>query len=408
MFLIIFFISLVSTYANNCDIVVRGDWLADGHEKVIYEGKLGDTEVVIKEPKIDNWRTIQHRFQNYASLRNEYDVLKSLEFDYPNYSMKMYDYCEAQIPFYIMERGKSITQDDIYKEPLRRMLQRNVNASIGMITTMDIKWNQLVEKDGEIHTIDMNMGDVHTFWDEKDHVMDFEEYYRMYIWQLYCGIGELETFSPMGFPRDMAENLPSGPMRCDNDPLRFKPNNPEDYVPNRELSYELVPDECTRVIYGQQIGQGAEKKVYSGTLDGKDVAIKKIKNHRDGTSNYHAYINLYMEFVAMNQYHSIYLENALKPYAFCLDEIHPYYIIELGQSISPDDREKYRSAVKDMLLRLADLDMYPSDFHWKQMVVKNGAVQLVDTNGSIFRQNKSLKKNVDLLVRNMIYNLYNE
>lgn len=393
MFIVIFFICLCSTYANhNCDVVIRGNYISEGYEKIVYEGTLGDKDVVIKEAKIDGWRTIENRYQNYLSLHTEYYVLKSLENDYPNYSMKIYGYCNVSVPFYIMERGESITQHEMYKEPLRRMLQRNFNASEGMLITLDIKWNQLVKKGNEIYTIDVNMGDIYDLMDE-GHNIEFEEYYRMYTWQLYCKIGDLENFSLHAFPGQIAKTIPPGePMRCDNDPLRFRPSHTEDYVPNGELSYELMPDECTRVIIDKKIGQGAEKTVYNGTLDGKDVAIKemhkiqfKIHRNRNIDNDYRISLNLYEEFVAMQAYYSAYPDIAFKPYAFCVNETNPYYIIDLGYRIPVEDRNKYRLAIKDMVSRMIEIGLYARDFAWKQLVVKNDTVQCIDTGGVVIR-----------------------
>jgi predicted Ser/Thr protein kinase len=388
-------------YANNCDTVVRGNFLSDGHEKVVYEGKLGVVDVVIKEAKIDNWRTVEHRYQNYLSLHNEYEVLKSLEYDYPNYSMKTYGFCDGTVPFYIMERGEMIAEDEIYKEPLYRMIQRNTNASIGMIITMDVKWNQLVKKGNELYTIDVNMGDVHDRFEEMELLekIDIDKYYNLYIWQLYCKVGEQVTFSPVGLPP-----IPPGPITCDNDPSFFKSNNPEDYIPNTELSYELMPNECTRVVIDKHIAQGAEKKVYNGTLDGKDVAIKKI--HRKSiATNYRASLNLYTEFIIMQKYYSTYPDVALKPYAFCIDGTVPYYIIDLGNLIPKEDHSKYQTAVKDMLIRFINIGLYFRDFSWKQIVERNGVVQLIDTGGTVIG-GQSLKKNKDQLVRNIMYDLF--
>lgn len=371
MFLIVFFISLISAYANpNCDIVSKGDYLSEGYEKVVYNGKLGDKDVVIKEAKIHTWSTIEHRYQSYLSLYTEYEILKSLENDYPGHSMKLYGYCDTTTPFYIMERGERVTADEIHKEPLYRMIQRNVNASIGMIITMDIKWNQLMKKGSEIYTIDIPPGDVYGRRKEGDQ-NDVETYYELYTWRLYCVAGEQKTFSLVSQLLD----IPPGPITCED--LSFKH---EGYIPNTKLSYELMPDECTRVIVGEQIGKGAEKVVYRGTLDGKDVAIKKIRK-TDTAKAYHASINLYVEFVVMQQYYEAYSDIALKPYSFCIDGTIPYYIIDLGYPISYEGREKYELAVKDTLIRMIQIGLYPRDLEWKQLVVKNDIVQLIDTGG---------------------------
>tara|TARA_Y100000389_G_scaffold165434_1_gene169635 strand:- start:16309 stop:16920 length:612 start_codon:yes stop_codon:yes gene_type:complete len=181
--LVVILLCLVLTNANNCDTVVRGDFLASGVEKVVYEAKLGDMDVVIKETHVDSWFSLVHRFDTYSRLYHEYKVLQSFEVDYPT-AMKVYDFCALDKPFYIMERGESITQDKIHRVPLQRMIQRNLNASVQIVSS-DIAWEQLVKKGDEIYTIDVNMREVH-----EDIKIDLEEYYKMYIWQLYC-------FSPL-------------------------------------------------------------------------------------------------------------------------------------------------------------------------------------------------------------------
>jgi hypothetical protein len=61
------FIFLLFISANaSCDEVVRGDFFGNGAQKFVYEGKLGDKDVVIKELRyIDN---MEDRFQGYLSL----------------------------------------------------------------------------------------------------------------------------------------------------------------------------------------------------------------------------------------------------------------------------------------------------------------------------------------------------
>ena len=172
--MLLLFILLVSAYAS-CDEVIRGDFLGKGAQKLVYEGKLGDKDVVIKEAKTKV--NMEERFQGYLWLYSEYKVLKTFEVDYPYYSMKIYDFCETNGTFfYIMERGQPVKQDEMHRPALLRMLERNVKARFKVVAT-DIKWSQLVSKGDEIYTIDINMGEI---YDELN--IDFNEYCRMYIW----------------------------------------------------------------------------------------------------------------------------------------------------------------------------------------------------------------------------------
>ena len=184
------FLLIVSAYAN-CDTVVRGNFLAKGNYKLVYEGKLGDMDVVIKETRVDGL-TMETRFQTYLSLYSEYKVLQSLEIDYPNHSMKTYAFCQTNdTAFYIMERGERIVQDEAHRAPLRRMIKRNANGLFKILTT-DVKWDQLVKKGDEIYTIDVNMGEIY-----EDFRIDVDKYSRLYIWKLYSSLGDEGTFKPM-------------------------------------------------------------------------------------------------------------------------------------------------------------------------------------------------------------------
>ena len=163
---------------DSCDEVVRGDFLGNGAQKLVYEGKLGDRDVVIKEAKAKD--NMEARFQGYLWLYSEYKVLKTFEVDYPWYSMKIYDFCESNGTFfYIMERGQAVKRDDKHRPALLRMLKRNVNARFKVVAR-DIKWSQLVSKGDEIYTIDVNMGEIY-----EDLSIDFNEYCRLYTWKLY-------------------------------------------------------------------------------------------------------------------------------------------------------------------------------------------------------------------------------
>ena len=171
------FLLFVSAYAS-CDEVIRGNFLGSGAQKFVYEGKLGDRDVVIKESKyVDN---MEARFRGYSQLYSEYKVLKTFEVDYPYHSMKIYDFCETNgTAFYIMERGQALTRDEKHRPALLRMLERNVKAHFKVVAT-DIKWSQLVSNGGEIYTIDVDMGEIF-----EDLSIDFNEYYRLYMWKLY-------------------------------------------------------------------------------------------------------------------------------------------------------------------------------------------------------------------------------
>lgn len=171
------FLLFVSAYGS-CDEVCRGNLLGKGAQKFVYEGKLGDEDVVIKELQyIDN---MEDRFQGYLALYSEYKVFKSFEIDYPYHSMKIYDFCQSNGTFfYIMERGQAVTRDQIHRPALLRMLTRNVKARFKVMAT-DIKWSQLVSKGDEIYTIDVNMGEIY-----ENLSIDFKEYCRLYTWKLY-------------------------------------------------------------------------------------------------------------------------------------------------------------------------------------------------------------------------------
>jgi len=175
-----------------CEEVVRGDFLGNGAQKLVYEGKLGDRDVVIKEAKAKD--NMEDQFQGYLSLYSEYKVFKSFEVDYPRYSMKIYDFCESNGTFfYIMERGQALKRDEMHRPALLRMLKRNVNARFKVVAT-DIKWSQLVSKGDEIYTIDVNMGEIYG-----DLNIDFNEYCRLYTWKLYSSPGDKETFKAIGY-----------------------------------------------------------------------------------------------------------------------------------------------------------------------------------------------------------------
>lgn len=195
--MLLLFILFVSAYAS-CDEVVRGDFLGNGAQKLVYEGKLGDRDVVIKEAKAKD--NMEARFQGYLWLYSEYKVLKTFEVDYPWHSMKIYDFCDSNGTFfYIMERGQALKQDEIHRPALLRMLKRNVKARFKVVAT-DIKWSQLVSKGDEIYTIDINMGEIY-----QDLNIDFKEYCRLYTWKLYSSLGDKETFKAIGYPLNEEE-----------------------------------------------------------------------------------------------------------------------------------------------------------------------------------------------------------
>ena len=210
--IIVLILCIVLVRADYCDRVVRGSHLASGMEKTVYEARLNNTDVEIKEVNVDYWRSMAHRFNSYLRLYQEYKIFKSLESDYPNRSMKVYAFCERDVPFYIMERGDPVVQDEMHRSALQRMLQRNTNATRPIIT-VDLQWNQLVKRSGELYIIDVTMDEVYN----NVHI-DLNEYYRWYEWNLYCKPGETEIFSKIGYPL----NTDVSTMECSRQSLALQ------------------------------------------------------------------------------------------------------------------------------------------------------------------------------------------
>ena len=187
-----------------CDKIQIGKRIGFGIVKQVFEGQLAGDDIVIKtisETQID--RVVRNQpYLPFYKLFKECELLKLLMKEHPKHSIHVYGIC-LNIrhndndgfnvnPGLILERGASVdfNHRDISSR-FMNMLHRMSNTTIGTIEITDIKREQFVQKNNDIHCIDL--GDVRFHRD-----IDKQQYYsniykRLNIRKLH----EIETREPV-------------------------------------------------------------------------------------------------------------------------------------------------------------------------------------------------------------------
>ena len=157
--------------ANNiCDKIQIGQRLGSGIVKQVFSGNLAGDDIVIKtisETQID--RIGNQPYLPFYKLFKECELFKLLMKEHPKHSLKVYGICLniqhndndrfSVNPGLILERGSRVDFNHREIKPrIDEMLDRMSNTMIGTIEITDIKRVQFVQKNNDIHCIDL--GDV--------------------------------------------------------------------------------------------------------------------------------------------------------------------------------------------------------------------------------------------------------